>query len=950
MQKLVQKLLVIVAMGLVSFQVAHGYTPTDTALLKPRPFQDWKTLETPHFRINYQNDHSHFAQRLARVAEKVYAKQLPRFQWQPKRQIEVVILDSYDGSNGGATVMPYNQFFIFMNAPVEDELLDNSPWIEQVFTHELVHVLHLDQAAGGAQKLRNIFGRFFFTFPQIFSPSWVSEGIAVYEETDEDRQFGRGQSAFYDAMMRTEYMNGLRSYSELNYHGYIGTDWPSGQSYLYGYYFFEFLSVRYSEQQAFDYLFNWNNNIIPWRMEARARETFGVSAETLWKQFQGYIAEKYKHDPLVTLDVAQQPIVEGGRVNSNPVWVADDEFYFYENNGSDHPSLQKLEAGKPHKVAHVPEYRQIDIHPQSGVLLSRDSICNNVEVYADLYRLQDNGDWRRITKCGRFPRMAWSSAGDRIAAVHVEKGTNQILLLDAEGQTIVTTPALSQGEVVGQLDWSPDDTQLVASVRREQSGWNLELLDLNTLKWQVISNNDQLEQMPRFSADGKSIYFISDQGGVINVRRLDLADGLVHTVTQTQTAITDYDIYEDRIRVAQYDANGISIQQQTLSTYGEPYPAIVEDREPLQSLVNQPEFDLVQYDNISDYSPLKTVAPTSWFALLYADSEDNSWIQGILNGQDVLGFHTWQLAPAYYIDKNSVGGSMGYLAYHRLAFLVDRELETVRAGNDFVPSTWNQETRFQAIWTQPFNRFEGTFTANFGIAKEVVKQVDEDLGVLYKQEDNLGGVSLNWSDYDQYLNSISVEDGRSVQVQLERYDFFGDGFFDGNVMTLDWREYIGLFSNHVLALRMVLGEADTGAKPFELGNELDQLQSLGAMIGFGRTGYTLRGYADNNPELQGEDLRLYSAEYRLPLGQWYDGFSRFPLGLGKAAVHLFVDHGAAWSAGQEKDYYTGVGIELRPDLLVGYSTFTLQSTLGIAQGLDDQLGETTIYLRLGASF
>ena len=39
-----------------------------------------------------------------------------------------------------------------------------------------------------------------------------------------------------------------------------------------------------------------------------------------------------------------------------------------------------------------------------------------------------------------------------------------------------------------------------------------------------------------------------------------------------------------------------------------------------------------------------------------------------------------------------------------------------------------------------------------------------------------------------------------------------------------------------------------------------------------------------------------------------------------------------------------------PDLLVGYSSLKLDSTLGFAKGLDDELGKTTVYLRVGASF
>ena len=932
-------------------QPAVAYTPDDSALLRPSPFQNWKTLETAHFRINYRDEHQAFAQRVAAVAETVYGKLTPRMKWQPSDAIEVVLVDSYDGSNGGASVIPYNRFYIFMNAPVEGELFDNSPWIEQVFTHELVHILHLDQAQGAQQSLRNIFGRFFFTFPQIFSPSWVTEGIAVYEETDEGKQFGRGQSAFYDAIMRAEYLNGLRSFSELSYHGYWGTDWPSGQSYLYGYYFFEFLVEQYSEEKAFEYLLNWNGNIIPWRMQSRAKEVFGLTAEALWQEFENYIEKKYQNDPLVALKVDQQPVVQGGRVNSNPVWMANGDFYYMKSDGRNHPSLQKISAdGLETKVVNVTEYQHIDIHESAGVLLSRSAICNNVDVFTDLYRLSDKGKWKRITRCGRYPRMAWSTKGDRIAAVHVDRGITQIAVLDSNGTLLQLLKPLPQGEVIGHISWSKDDKKLVASVRRESTGWNLELLDVDRDSWTPLTNNTHLEQRPRFSDDGKWVYFISDHKGVINLRRLSLADGRVHTVTQTQTAILDYSILGDQVRLAEYTANGVMLHQQALGNYGEAYGGLWKERPQVKSLVNQEDFDAAQYDQISDYSPWDTLAPTSWFALLYADSDDNSWMQFILNGQDVLGFHTWQFAPAYYFDKKEIGGSVGYLAYHRLALLVDRELETVRESTNLLSSIWDEETRYQAIWTQPFNSFDGTFRVDLGLAKEVIKRVEENEGVFDKQEDNLGGIAFLWNDFERYVHSISVEDGRSLRAQFEHYDFFGDGFYRGAVMTGEWREYIGLFDNHVVALRAVAGKADDQAKPFELGNELDQLQNLGGLIGFGRTGYTLRGYGDNHAELSGDNLRLYSAEYRLPVGEWFDGFTTLPLGVGKAAVHVFVDHGAAWNSGASKEYFTGVGMELRPDVLIGYSTFLLQSTLGVAKGLDEDLGETRVYLRLGASF
>ena len=101
---------------------------------------------------------------------------------------------------------------------------------------------------GAPQVMRDIFGRssdlfIFFAFPQLFAPTWVAEGIAVYGESDNASTYGRLNSAFYDAMMRMEVQRGLASLTEVSYNS--GHRWPYGQQYLYGAYFFKFVEAYY---------------------------------------------------------------------------------------------------------------------------------------------------------------------------------------------------------------------------------------------------------------------------------------------------------------------------------------------------------------------------------------------------------------------------------------------------------------------------------------------------------------------------------------------------------------------------------------------------------------------------------------------------------------------------------------------------------------------------------
>ena len=97
-------------------------------------------------------------------------------------------------------------------------------------------------------------------------------------------------------------------------------------------------------------------------------------------------------------------------------------------------------------------------------------------------------------------------------------------------------------------------------------------------------------------------------------------------------------------------------------------------------------------------------------------------------------------------------------------------------------------------------------------------------------------------------------------------------------------------------------------------------------------------------------MNLLSAEWRIPLMEVFDGWMAPPVGLGKTAMSVFVDTGRASGEGNNGRYYTGVGVEFKPSVLLGLDNFLLDMRLGFAQGLDDDLGETNVYFSLGTSF
>ncbi len=930
---------------------------TDPALAAPDLGRDWYTLPTPHFNIHYEAEHAQFATRLAAIAERVHNTLAPRAGYAPDGMTEIVINDSIDISNGAATVLPYRQFFIYMTPPNSGELLDDADWVEMVFTHEYMHVLHMDQAAGFPGGVRKVLGRWFFTFPQIFNPSWVTEGYAVWAETDVDKEIGRGQSALYDGMMRAEVMNGLKGLSSLSFHGYSGTDWPYGQSYLYGIYFFQFVEATWGKDKVREFIAAWNRNIIPFRMDGRAYQVFGMNAETLHARYGDWLKQRF--EPEIERIRAQQrlatQVLAGDGHRENIRADGSGGVYFYESNGRSAPVIRHQKAdGSIEALVQAPTLQQFDVHPTAGVVMSALRICDNTSAYGDLYRLVE-GDWEAITECGRYISGYWSPAGDRLAAVAVEGGRHRLELLSSDGKRLQLVYEAPLGETLGEVDWHPQGSELVVARKPMGERWGLYRFTLASGEWQRLPVDDRLLQSPRYSPAGDAIYFIGDRQHALNVERYDFGSGRVDVLGQTLTAVTGLDVAADRLALLEYDAKGIAVGWLPMS------PPMTQDvspdatgitttesvQAPFTPPINASAFTL---GNAQPYEPWPTLAPTSWIALLGSDGEENTWVQLMSSGSDVLGYHAWQLAPRLYLDQSTLGGDLAYVFHRRLALLGSRIVTTEEEYEDDIPDLLEVEDRTQLVWMQPINNYDAAWQLNLGVAQESV-DFWRDHDVIQEAYDaNLGGLSLMVDSTDFYRQSISPEDGRRIKLTTEKYDALGGGLYRGNSYALDWNEFITTWPNQVLALRWVEARADDEARPFELGGNHDSFETLAGLIGFGKTHYALRGYDTGIDVLAGDNLRLQTLEYRLPVARIFDGFMAPPIGIGKIAATVFYDRGSAWNDEAERRYYAGAGAELSTDILLGYNLMSLDVTVGAATGLDDELGTNEVYVRLGAAF
>lgn len=941
---------------LMTPSAALAHTPTDPGFLSPDPHKQWKTLATPHFRIHYEEAHWRYAQQMGLIAERVHDKLTAWIGWQPREQTEIVVLDSVDYSNGAATVLPYNQFYIYMPTPAEGEIMDQNPWMEYVFTHEYVHILHLDMASGVPKVMRYILGRPFelataVTFPQIFAPSWVTEGLAVYGESDNAAGYGRLNNAWYEAEMRMEVQRGLRSLTELSFEGYSGSRWPYGLNYLYGAYFFKFISERYDRDIVVDYIRVYGGNLIPWRMGKRSMQIFSKPAEQVWGEFQDYLRQRFKPLPsgsqgeggAVSKEVYGQPYI-----NNSLAGARNGDLYYYHNDASSRPQIRRIRAdGTNELLLETENVVGLDWNDAAGLLINKMEVCDNVRLYVELYRWKPGmSSAERLTRCGRYARAAWRPDGQQIAAVQLEQGSSRLVLLDAHAAHPEQLDQLPLGDSIGHIDWSPDQTLLVASVKRQHTGWNLELFDLKERRWRPLTLNGDREIRPHFSRDGRAVYFISDHDRVWNLRRIRLADDAIETLSDTGSGVYEAVAMPDgSYRLVEYAARGMAIKALTPGVYAR-YAAFSAKPPRVDAMADAESPHPPSPDDVQDYSPLSTLRPHSWVPFATVAPNQTSFYGAALYGADVLGFHQWSALPFVYSDLYALGGYAAYRYINTLTLSADRQIFALGGSVD-APQYHSDERHYQALLHHSFNSTEGSVYLAGGISGAYTKiSLAQDGSTYSVYQDVLAGMVARYDDTERYRRSISPTDGRRVQISSESYDVAGNSWHSGKARQLDWREYIDLGANHVLYLRLLRGDGDDGIRPYSLGGETETLAALSGSADLGRRRFALRGYPAGLAALTGTQMGLLTAEWRIPLGMRYDGWFVPPLGLGRHSLSVFVDSGDAWNQGETMQRKTGAGLAWNGEVLLGYDLLHLGVTVGVAHGYDPG-GDNRMYLLMG---
>jgi len=949
------------------------YLPT--GLAKTDPSFSWMTLSSPHFLIHYHQGEEALARRAAVLAEDVHTRLVPRMKSQPHTRTNIVLVDALDDANGSATPLPYNLITLYVTQPFGESIFGASnydDWMRLLITHEYTHIVQLDMVNSLPEVLSNIFGNLYF--PNLFEPVWLTEGLAVYEET-ELTGGGRNRSPASDMVLRMAVLE--KNFPGISHAANYTEQWPDGEvPYLFGGSFTAFIAKKYGREKLADLSIAYSGRWFPFLVNNTARRVMGSDYDELWGEWKSGLASRYDADRQkvlaqglsVSRALTPNESNKGGYMNLAPAISPDGrQIAYYVQNADEHPAihLMNIDGSADRKLLNSVNSSAPGIAWRAdgkGFYYTRIEVAHNTDLYNDIY-YYDLERRKEIRLTGRLRARdpAPSPDGARLVFVTNRLGKTRLATMPLPPEPGKTVRAEDINWLSGDSGYqfetprySPDGQKIVVGVRQPDGCKDIWILDSRGNKLEELMHDRAIDGGAVWSADGSSIYFSSDRSGIFNLYVYELAGKQISQVSNVLGGAFMPSVAPDgsAIAFADYSSRGFDIHvmdnqpsnRKAVASYRDPYPVMKYDEQPV---------DAVQ----SPYDPLPTLIPRLWLPN-FGYSSYSGTLGGLFTfGADAVERHSYTLSALYGPSKRRIWYDFNYLYdgwFPSLKFrswdidmsyanLLEQKAGFI-AQNDYA----ERSRMFDVSMTFPLLKLDRQHALSFGYRRNSVSGLTPmppwggyDGAIPAQGRLASGRVDYLFNNSQKYGYSISPEDGRTIELGYEQLDKNIGSDFNLKKYSVDWHEYIDFpFEHHVLLLRGYAGKSSgdvIAQRAFQLGG----IGPGDTTINIEDNNVYLRGYPAN--KYRGQKVGLATMEYRFPIRNIENGVGNMPFFFKRLHGDVFAEAGNAWDgAFDSKDMKRSVGAEASMDMTLGYM-LPVTARLGLYKALDDQRDKMMIF-------
>ncbi len=896
---------------------AHAQIPSN---------ETWRTLRTEHFRLHFTPHLEREARHAAAIAERAYSN-LASELVTPRGVIDIVLSDATDASNGSATVVPRPLVIMFARPPVDEPSLESyDDWTVLVLQHELTHIFHLDRSRGWWRIAQGLFGRNPVLFPNYYTPSWLTEGIAVYYES-RFTAGGRLNGSFESAVARSAAVDG--ALPVLGQLSLATSRFPYGQSvYVYGSFVWEDLAQRHGPASIPAFIERASATTIPFLLDREAKRTFGETFSHAWRQWRDSVLRAVNDSAALALQTGSVPaafapaagheLANGGRFIIEPRWTSDTSLIYVANDGRQSPGL--FEAVRDDSPVRIARRNSLDVNdpsPNGTIVFSQGDYVDRFHTRGDLY-IRRGQDEERLTSDARLSAPSVRADGE-IVAVQTVPGSTRLVRVSADGRTVtpITTASLDTQWTAPR--WSPDGTR-IAVVRIVGAPNEIVVLDSAGKVVGIPIRESAVIRSPAWLPDGRGILFTSDVGGESQLRVVRASAGFaserVLRLTAEPGGVYGADVIGlgvDSIRVATTVLRGDGYHVKTWTVSAATLTALLSraaSRAERDGVAMQdPRWRVTDDTSAStSYSAWRTLVPAYWSPTFAQVGYGRGDVIGALTGAtDVTGRHSYLAQAAINTHNDNVDASLSY-SYNRwvnpmISTLVRQSwsYSNITGGGKKVGDLEERSrlASLHATFSRP--RVRTYMAATVGAELED-RQYGSSPSVLLSHLDPFYSATHHYptavaavvfSNTQTPSLAISPEDGVTITGSVRQRWEHSQGAAGRSAVAIG-SAYKSLdlpgFAHHVLAFRAAIGAADARSpSEYSIGGVSGSAVEVVPGISFGSSPRTfpVRGFPAGAET--GIRASSASAEYRLPLIAPSRSLGLFPFFLDRASLSVFGD-------------------------------------------------------------
>lgn len=956
-----------------------------------RPDLTWRTLQTAHFRVHFTPELEGLARRSAANAEWAWGE-LAKEMTPPRGMVELVVADNVDYANGYATPFPSNRIVIYARPPMDEQALRlHRDWNEILIAHELAHIFHLDRAKGWWGVGQKLFGRAAPLFPNIYSPSWLIEGLAVHYETKltgQGRLAGREFAQMTYALARDSVLPSLDALSSAQPH-FPGAQVP----YLIGSQLFQKGADAGGEGSVRRFVEASSGRLLPWRLDANARAGFGKSFHELYDAWHSermspgagvpaftrrITSRVISCDPGIPCPVAASRSYFLGWDAKAPRWRDSITVIVAANDVRRTPAVYAAGAGE--RLQRVTRLNTLspNVPTPSGALLSaQGDLTDPYSFRTDLYV-----DGRRITDGLRLSSPDARRRDGAIVAVQTGAGATSLVRLAADGSGLRVLRAGSLDESWNEPRWSWRGDRIAAQRWVRGGRTTIVVMDTTgrvTQEFEPIGDRGVLSA-PTWFPNDSALVFVGEFMRFSSLYRGRLSNGEVTEYWNSFYPLSQPDIAPDGRQVAALELRGDGYHLVTSEPLTNPAPV------PLIAIGQLP-VSPARTDSLAvarPYSAFRSLLPRWWLPASGISAGSDATYGLMTSGRDLVGRHSYALT-ALLDPKRGQGTGFGYYSWAGLgnptidlSGLHDYSYFRIAdsTGRDLGELSRRERTYALSITA---NRPRVRTNSYLSLGAEVeVRDYESDPPALLTRLQGArftetrsypaAVVSTGWSNLQRPGLAISNEDGISTSLTARRRFDIGVGGTDVNsaigAIMVAKSIPTGGFARSVIAARVAYGAASAeSVNEFGAGGVSGASLEVipGVNIGDSRRSFFVRGFGSSTQI--GTRAAAGSVELRVPVTRIGRGVGLLPVFFQKLSVNGFADAGAAWcptavqgspicATARERSWLASVGGEIALDAALQYDQL-YRFRLGVAapvQGRDAAPRSATVYFTLGSAF